>query len=158
MKIVIIGHGECGKDSVANAISSRYGLSFKGSISWYMKAHVAKELEVSEMTAWDSRRDNRHLWRDSIDAYREGDPARIIRECFKLADIVTGVRPAEEMESALAEGLIDCVIWVERNVPIDPTLELNKEVADVIIDNTGSLADMYLAVHNLSELQGGARV
>ena len=153
--IVVIGHGGCGKDAFANCLHSKTGLAYSGSISWYMKSVVSRSLRVCEMTAWDTRRDNREEWASIIDKYREGDAARVIREMVESgSQIITGVRRREEFSEALKGGLIDHTVWIDRPYFIekspapapelvymkkDTTLELSSSDADYTIENTGTM-------------------
>lgn len=142
MTLAIIGHGRSGKDYAAQYLSNHTPLNYIGSVSWAMLPYVAKRLGVCEMTAWENRHRDRVMWMDHINEYRSGDPALAIRNLIEAgADIIPGVRMRKEFEAAQEEGLLDLVVWVERDVPHDPTCELSEEDADIVISNRGTLKD-----------------
>ncbi len=147
MNILIVGHGGCGKDTVAEMLSSKSGIPYLGSTSWHMKRHVARAFGTCDMLAWETRRDNRVAWRAAIDQYRAGDPARILREMYAESGggIVTGVRPVVELEAA--RRYLHLVVWVDRpGIPDDPTCEIRAHHCDTVIRNVGSLEDLAFAV------------
>lgn len=140
MKIAIIGHGRCGKDTVAELLAKQTGLRFDGSISWCIKERVAEVLGVSSCSAWENRHKNRDQWRKIIDGFRAGDPGCVIQDILCHADIIAGIRARAEFEAT--KHLFKHVIWVDRDVPNDPTLELTHLDATSCIHNTLSLPDL----------------
>lgn len=136
MKLIIIGHGGCGKDYAAGYLARTKGLRNCGSVSAHCMDYVAAMLGYSDPArAYAERRERREEWAAAIDQYRKGDPAIIIREMFAKGDIIAGVRRREEFEAAKAEGLIDVTLWVEADVPYDPTNELTNPDADYMVMN-----------------------
>ena len=146
MRVAIIGPSRCGKDEVSEMLR-RHGLRYDGSVSWHCKSHMSKMLNCSEQFAWEHRHTHKEIWRYEIDRLRAADPACIVDRILKTSDIVTGIRPRAEMDAS--RYMFDLVVWVERNVPHDPTLELTPDDADVILLNNKSLAGLYLAVKDL---------
>lgn len=144
VKIAIIGHGRSGKDTVAELLAKQTGLRFDGSISWCIKERVADVLGVSSCSAWENRHKNREQWRKIIDDFRKDDPGCVIRDILCHADIIAGIRARAEFEAT--KHLFKHVIWVERSVPPDPTLELTHLDATSYIHNTGAMRDLEFEV------------
>lgn len=135
MKIAVIGHGRSGKDTVAELMAKQTGLRFDGSISWCVKERVADVLGASSQSSWENRHQHRDEWRRIIDGFRASDPGCVIQDILCHADIVSGIRSRAEFEAT--KHLFKHVIWIERDVPIDPTLELTRADATSEIDSTG---------------------
>ncbi|NIN68084.1 MAG: hypothetical protein GTO63_25935 [Anaerolineae bacterium] len=74
-----------------------------------------------------------------MNEYREGDPSRLIRDCLSHSDIVCGPRDKAELLAAKGEGLIDLIVWVDRDVPEDPTVTYSIDDADIVVRNRGTL-------------------
>ena len=149
MKIAIIGHGRVGKDESALRLR-KHGLIYEGSVSWHMKEHVASVLDLPVQYAWENRSEFRNEWRSIIDKYREGDPARIIREMWEIQDVFSGIRPREEFEAAKKEGLIDYVAFIERpRRKDDQTFELHPLDADFKIENNGTIQELWELVDRM---------
>jgi hypothetical protein len=141
--VAIIGPGHCGKDTAADIISRLTGFRFLGSTSWHVKEFVAHRMGINAMTAWETRRTRRKDWRRHVDSYREGDPARIVREMVSDgAAIITGIRTHPELSESLDDGLIGPVIWISRDNSPDPTNELTTRDADHTVFNTGTIEDL----------------
>lgn len=146
MKILIIGHGGCGKGEVADRICKLTGLKNAGSVSEFMSEYMAKILKTTPEKAYANRRNHRELWAEKIDEFRAGDPGKILRTMAELGDVINGGRRREEFDPV--RHLFDCVVWVARSVPIDPTMQLHVDDADVVLDNNGTLEDLDLMIAN----------
>ena len=145
--ILFAGHSRCGKDTGADYLCRITMLTNAGSLSWAGKEYVAHRLGCCPMTAWENRHRDRMLWRQFLDEYRANDPARLIRDAYRLGRIVTGVRARAELDAARSEGIVQCVIWVERDVPNDPTLEIRREHCNHAVMNDGTIEN-YFAGHS----------
>lgn len=94
------------------------------------------------------------MWFDVGNELRRDDPAYLVRECLRDAEIVVGLRNADEVEAARAEGLIDLFIWVVRYVPPDPTMTFGPELCDVMLPNTGTLDRLHERLEALARFAG----
>lgn len=151
--IAVIGHGESGKDRFAHQFARAAGLRLGKSVSLHMAPHVSRLLGLSVEEAYHLRRENREQWAEVIDDYREGDPARCIREILEEGDVVVGVRRRHEFEAARRQRLLRLVIWIERpDRPKDPTMQLTVEDADIVIMNNQSLAGLLHRARRLGAL------
>lgn len=153
-KILIVGYGRHGKDSVAEILRDEFGLSFISS-SLFAAERVMMpyfdSIGVHYDTAGDCYDDrhtgeNRALWHKQIMAYNSPDKRRLAREILAETDMYVGMRSEEEF--AAARDLFDHIVWVDaskRGIPPEPkssmTIEYDPEIMD-LIENDGSLGDL----------------
>jgi hypothetical protein len=151
MKILLLGHGEHGKDTVAEIITELTGLRFESS------SHAAAELAVMPKLAekygyktvqecFEDRRNHRDEWRQLITDYNTPDKTRLCREILARCDGYVGMRCP--IEYAAVKHLFDVVIWVDarKRKPIDPSMGVEREPGMVLIGNNGHTMDLYLNV------------
>jgi hypothetical protein len=158
MKILIIGYGRHGKDTVAEYLRDKYGLTFKSSSMHCAENAVFPALKdmygyktVEECFA--DRSNHRKEWYDLISKYCESDPSRIGREIFEVSDMYCGLRNKREFHSIRNNGIVDVVIWVDRSDWLPPEDEssntLKPWMADYIIDNNRDIDELYRNVDDL---------
>ena len=155
MKLAICGRGRAGKDEAAKWFNENTTVRYSGfSTSAVITPYAAKRLGISEEEAFRRRHEDRMLWYKIGNELREHDPAFLARQTFERGDIAVGIRDANEMQAVLDEELIDLAIWIERDVPPDPTLTYGPEFCDVIVLNTGEIEAMYARLEALSKAMG----
>ena len=147
-KILILGHGEHGKDTIANIITDLTGLRFESS------SRAAAELAVwpkmpqytTAQRCFDDRRNHREEWKRLITDYNAPDKSRLCREIISRRDGYIGMRCPLEYESV--RHLFDFVLWVDasKRKPDDPTMGILRECGMVLIDNNGTPSDTALNV------------
>ena len=165
-KLLIIGHGRHGKDTVCEILRDYHGHKF-----------ISSSLFVAEKAVWpnwgrdygvwdtveecyEDRANYRASWAREISAYNTPDKSRTATEMFDEGhNIYCGVRMRDELEACKDKGLFDLIIWVDRSdhLPSEPlsSMELTKEDADFFLNNNGSIRNLWLSVdYWLSE--GGA--
>lgn len=152
--LALCGHGRCGKDSAAEWLRDNTLLTFKGGCSWTALPYVAGRLGISTEEAWATRHDNRMEWYHICNEYRKDDPSRLIRDVLKHSDLVCGIRDRKELVDAKEKGLIDLIIWIDRDVPCDPTVTYTIDDADIVIRNNGDLDSFYKKLGNLARAIG----
>jgi hypothetical protein len=151
MKLAIVGPGRSGKDECALWLDSHTPLRYSGfSTSRAILPHAARRLGISEAEAWATRHERRAVWRVIGDELRRDDPAFLAREALRHGDICVGIRARCEMEAAQREGLVDLTIWVDRDVPVDDTLEFSRDVADIILPNHWGIEDLHGRLRRLA--------
>jgi len=148
MQIVICGHGRCGKDTASQWFMEHTRLRFHESTSEAAAQLCYQRLRekygyYSVEQAFEDRHNHRKEWAEIIWAYNEPDGLTLYRDMLEANDILNGVRKASELEALRTHLLVDLVIWIDRDVPNDPSLEMDSSVADIIIDNNGTLADLH---------------
>jgi hypothetical protein len=127
MKILILGHGQHGKDSLAEVLHQHFGLTFRSSSEaafqqaiWPVIGH---EYDGDKDRCYEDRRIRRDEWRRLIAEYNTPDKARLARTILEDNDIYVGMRCP--LEYAAARPLFDLVIWVERiGMPAEPSMNI----------------------------------
>ena len=158
--IAFCGHGRSGKDTGAEWARDHTILRFKGGCSWTALKYMAKRLSedegrvVTEEEAYKNRHMDRMKWYTYMNQYREGDPSRLIRDCLEHSDIVCGVRDGKELTASKEKGLLDLIIWVNRDVPNDPTVTYTRDDCDIVVDNTSTLEAYYQKLARLMKSLG----
>lgn len=147
-RVLFVGYGRAGKDEAAQFAESHLGLRYGGSFSWHAKEDVAVALGVHPMTAWETRRQHRKFWYDECNRLRANDITILAKRALASGDIVAGLRDKPELDAVVAQGLFDAIVWVDRDVPVDPTVTFTKQdvldAGGTVIDNRGSLPEYHL--------------
>jgi GTPase SAR1 family protein len=123
MKILILGHAEHGKTTVANIIRDEYHMNYKDSSMAAAEIFLYEKLKPtfkykSIEECYEDRRNHRALWHEEIAEYNKKDPARLAREIMKDNDIYCGMRSQIELDATYEEpgdGMFDLVIGVYDN-------------------------------------------
>lgn len=169
MKLLIIGQGRHGKDTVAEILRDYWGWSFRSSSHWAAE-HVIlpKAQQVHPSVDWDWKwlYDNRHdasqffcgrqYWYDQILAYnKEHGGDAVCKGVLKEADIYVGMRSLYEFNASTDH--FDHIIWVEATERLgktedESTMELYPTDADIIIDNNGSMVDLWYEIEDVNKL------
>ena len=154
-KILILGHGRHGKDTVAGMINKFKGYKFSSS-SWAALDVIWPCLQefiryTNKEEAYEDRHNHRELWKRLISLYNTPDKSALCRHIFKNNDIYVGMRCNKEFEAC--RHLFDLIVWVEDyRKPIDSTMKISKENlygGVYLIDNNGSLEYLEESVKNL---------
>lgn len=164
MKLLIIGHGRHGKDTVAEYLRDNYDMTFKSS-SMHCAENVVYPVLKDQHPGYTSveecfadRSNHRSRWFDLIANYCSDDLARIGREIFEVSDIYCGLRNKREFHSIKNNGILDFTIWVDRSdhLPPEPkdSMSLEPWMADFVIDNNGTLDQLYRNVDDLYNYLG----
>lgn len=149
MRILIVGHGRCGKDTFGPMLAEAMGLRWAGTFSKYLTPFVAERLGISEEEAYETRHQRREEWRRIGDEVRNGDPLALAKLAFAAGEISGGARSLVEIEAL--RDYCDHIIWIVRSVPPDPTLEFDAGWADIVVDNNGSLEELQETAKELAE-------
>jgi len=148
MNLAICGPGRCGKDTAMQWLEEHTTLRCAGSTSEAAAPmvfdHIGRDHGyTSVQECWEDRHNHRELWAKLIWDYNKPFGIRLYHDMLKESDMLNGIRRAGELQALLERGMIDLVVWIHRDVPDDPSLEMPMDVADVVIPNTGSLSDFY---------------
>lgn len=147
MKLLIIGYGRHGKDTVGDMFTRDYGL--KSVSSSEFAAQKAVFPVVSDMypdwrACFVDRANHRDLWFHAIAAYNLRPGPMLAEQILQDHDIYTGMRRRDEFERS--RHIFDAVIWVDRSdhLPPEPftSMELTADDADCVVDNNGALEDL----------------
>jgi len=157
-KLLIIGHGRHGKDTVCEILKENYGFSFESSSKFCSKLFIYESLKnkygyTNEEECYADRHNHRAEWYDAICDYNVPDAARLGREIFKAHDIYCGLRNKREFFAMKNTSVFDVAIWVDRSdrLPLEAkdSMSLEHWMADFTIDNNGSLEEL---VFNTTQL------
>jgi dephospho-CoA kinase len=160
LKLLVIGHGRHGKDTVCEILRDRYGYSFESSSQFCSKLFIYNQLKdqygyVNEEACYADRHNHRQEWYEAICAYNVPDASRLGREIFKQHDIYCGLRNRREFFAMQNTGVFDLAVWVDRSdhLPKEPktSMSLEQWMADYTIDNNGSLAELEFNVDQLMQ-------
>lgn len=158
MKLLIVGNGRHGKDTVAEYLCKKYNLEFQSS-SMHCAEHVVFPA-LSGMYGYktiqecfEDRSNHRREWYELISEYCKDDLARIGREIFSVSDIYCGLRNKREFHAIKNNGLFDYAIWVDRSDYLPPEDKSSNTIepwmADFVIDNNGTLEQLYRNIDDL---------
>lgn len=140
-KLLIIGHGRHGKDTVCEILKDKHSFSFVSS-SYYLAQHVMwpilKDRYENVEECYNDRHNHRKLWADTIDNVGLVD---IMKSIITEYDIYCGLRNVDDFYTVKEQGVFDIIVGVDASKRIeyrDPTFKIPLEESDVIIDNNGT--------------------
>lgn len=168
-RLLIVGHGDHGKDKLAEMLEKLAGLTHKSSSifaaekavwpklrDYHPSRYVSGKLSPDKlvfysnvMDAYNDRRrtdENRLFWEKAITEYN-ADPLRLSTELYDEGyDIYTGMRTEREFRAAQKHPKYKIhTIFVDacqRKAYRDPTLKIKPEWCDTLIRNNGTEADL----------------
>jgi predicted HAD superfamily Cof-like phosphohydrolase len=156
-KLLILGHGRHGKDTVAELISL-HGYEFTSSSRFCADEIIFPALApiYGYKTAdecYQDRGAHRAEWFQLIADYNTPDASMLGRAIFADNDIYVGLRSKREFHALRNAGLFDVVIWVDASDRLPPedasSISVEPWMADFVIENNGSLNDLELEVFSL---------
>ena len=149
--MAIVGYGRAGKDTCAEWLNANTVLRYAGGCSWVARHHMAKTLGLTPEEAFLRRHEDRRFWFEEFNRLREKYTTLLIRLCLEESDLVCGVRSGIELAAGRNEGLIDLVVWIDRDVPVDPTVEFSVADADIVVRNDRTIDDFYLKLKHFAK-------
>jgi hypothetical protein len=158
LKLLVIGHGRHGKDTVCEMLRDNYDYSFESSSQFCSKLFIYDQLKdkygySSEEQCYADRHNHRTEWYDAICDYNVPDAATLGREMFAAYDIYCGLRNKKEFHAMKNTGVFDYAIWVDRSDHLPPeskdSMSLEQWMADFTIDNNGTLDDLKFNLDRL---------
>lgn len=160
-KLIVIGHGRHGKDTVCEILSKYYEYKFTSSSRFCGENVVfpilSKKYNYKTIDeCYDDRHNHRKEWFDLIAEYNKNDPSNLGRLLFDEYDIYCGLRRKEELIALKDHNIADYTIWVDASDRLPPespdSCTVTKEMADYIIYNNGTLEELEKSVHELMKL------
>ena len=166
MKLMLVGHGRHGKDTVADYIYAFTGMTTQAS-SWaaaeiFLYEKLKDEFGYTSINeCWEDRISSdemRARWFDEIKAYNTPHLTRLMRGIYSRYDIYTGIRNSDELIAGQQEDVISLTIWVDaiERKPPEPksSMTVTKEMADIVIDNNGTEFELKKKVLRLCRSWG----
>lgn len=176
-KLLVLGYGRHGKDTVSGILAKRYGLSFASS-SEFCAEHVVLPYFRQARRLWAStpepvdgeplkappyyetwqecfadRHNHRKEWYDAIVAFNTPDAAALGKAIFARHDIYCGLRSEREFRALEAARLYDLCLWVDRSGHLPPestdSCTVSPYMADVVLDNNGSFDELQAGIVRL---------
>ena len=156
MRLAIVGPGKSGKTTASRWLAEHTPLRYAGSTSAAAAEVVCNHPTMrgryaTQEECYADRRNRRQEWRDIILEYNQPDGLRLYREMVRESDILDGIRDARELQACRDAELVDVVVWMQRDVPTDPSLGFAPQVADYVIENNGSFEQLYAKLRELCE-------
>ena len=157
-KLLVIGHGRHGKDTVCEILRDEYGYTFQSSSQFCNKLFIYNNLKnkygyTSEAECYADRHNHREEWYNEICDYVALDLSKLGREMFNAYNIYCGLRNKREFLAMKKANSFDYVIWVDRSMHLPPedknSMDLEQSMADYIIDNNGDLLELKRNVRHL---------
>ncbi|MBQ4824361.1 hypothetical protein J4729_07335 [Leisingera sp. HS039] len=154
-RLLIIGHGRHGKDSVGGLLSEKYGMRTVSSSEFAAQKAVfplLRDVYPDWRACFSDRANHRELWFHAIAAYNHRPGPMLAEQILEYHDIYTGMRRRDEFERS--RHLFDLVIWVDAADRLQPeppgSMELTAADADWIVDNNGPEAALSGGVARLA--------
>ena len=153
-KLLVVGHGRHGKDTVCEILKD-YGYTFQSSSKFCSELFIFNNLKdkygyKDEEECFKDRHNHRTEWYDMIHDYCKDDLARLGRNLFAENNIYCGLRNKREFFAMQNEEIFDYAIWVDRtdHLPTeDPSsMSIEQWMCNYTIDNNGDLARLKLNV------------
>jgi hypothetical protein len=148
LKLMIVGYGRHGKDTVCDIIAKKYGYTFQSSSMFCAQLFIYETLRdkygyANIEQCYDDRHNHRSEWYNLIKGYNEEDPTLLGRELYARYDIYCGIRNPAEFHALRNCGAFDYAIWVDRSNHLPPensnSMKIEPWMTDYIIDNNSSI-------------------
>lgn len=159
-KLIVIGYGRHGKDTVCDILQNQYGFKFMSSSEFCNEKVIFPILApiygyTTFEECYSDRHNHRKEWFDLIAEYNMDDPAKLGTTLFSEYDIYCGLRRKEELEALVDQNIAEYVIWVDASKRLPPEDEssctVTQDMADFTIDNNEDYATLYENVHTLMD-------
>jgi hypothetical protein len=146
-KLLIIGHGRHGKDSMAEILEREFGMTFRSSSMAASEIFIYEEIKekydyVDAADCFHDRCNHRAEWYDMICEYNKYDRAKLAKDILNDSDCYVGMRDLSEIDECMKQGVFDLIVWVDAGdrLPNEGKDSFNvpRSRADVVIDNNGS--------------------
>ena len=153
-KLLILGYGRHGKDTVAQMFADRHGYKFISSSEFVGRECLWWQWGFMHYSSFEAmfadRHNHRETWMNMIAAYNTPDKTRTARTMLERGyDMYVGMRRQDEFDAS--RHLFDYVIWVDRSKHLPQetgSMDITMESADpdFIIDNNGGFGELELNV------------
>jgi hypothetical protein len=159
-KLLVIGHGRHGKDTVCDILNKEYNYNFKSSSEFCSELFIFDLLKdkynyKNKEECYNDRHNHRAEWYNAICDYNVPDASKLGREIFKQYDIYCGLRNKKEFYAMKNAKVFDYAVWVDRSehLPLENknSMSLEHWMADFTIDNNGSLEQLMFNVKQFAE-------
>jgi dephospho-CoA kinase len=160
-KLLIIGHGRHGKDTMAELLEDKYGMTFRSSSIAASEIFIYEKIKekydyVDAADCFHDRCNHRAEWYNMICEYNKHDRAKLAKDILKDSDCYVGMRDLSEIDECMKQRVFDLIVWVDASerLPKECSNSFNvpKNRADVVIYNNGTFAEFTDKVHAFGKL------
>jgi len=155
MSVLVLGHGEHGKDTFAEMLAKKQELKFSSSSAAAFEVILPVLLTIYPPTyppeeIYADRRNQRELWRRLILLYNTPDRSALARHILKDNDMYVGMRSAEEFRAS--KHLFDKIYWVDarhRVGKVDESMGIRYTSDMIWVNNNGSVSELEHKVERM---------
>ena len=160
-KLLIIGHGRHGKDTMAELLEYMYGMTFRSSSMAASEIFIYEKIKekydyVDAAACFQDRCNHRVEWYNMICEYNKYDRAKLAKDILKDSDCYVGMRDLSEIDECMKQKVFDLIVWVDASerLPEECSNSFNvpKSRADVVIYNNGTFAEFTDKVQAFGKL------
>jgi dephospho-CoA kinase len=160
-KILILGNATHGKDTLAELFNKYYGFTYSSSSQAAADIFIYDELKEkygykTPEECFKDRVNHRAEWYTLICDYNKDNRARLGKAIVDKTGCYVGMRDKREIEECIKQGIFDFIIWVDasKRLPEEPrsSFNIDIDVADIIIDNNGTLEEFERRAINLGKI------
>lgn len=157
-KLLIIGHARHGKDTAAEILAEKFGLTFKSSSELAAEIFIYDLLKDkygynSFQECYEDRVNHRAEWYELIKEYNSKDRTKLAKEIVSKSNGYVGMRELEEINKCREEKIFDHIIWIDalKRLPLEnkDSFNITVELADIIIFNNDSLEQFKKDIEDL---------
>lgn len=165
-KILIIGYGRHGKDTMAEILKENFHFSFQSSSEASSRIFIYDLLKdkygyKDENECFKDRSTKRVEWFNLINEYNSEDENKLAKEILKESDCYVGMREKRQIVKAKHSKLFDLIVWVDAcgRLPKEgeDSMNITSDDADIIITNNGDYDSFKLKVINFGKLIYGSK-
>ena len=163
MRLMIVGHARCGKDTVAEILRDEFGMTFESSSVFCLETAILPTLRLlgyeyeSPQECMKQREtvpDWRRIWHDAIANFNSPDKTKLGRLLYAKYDIYVGLRSNTEFNAMRNECVFDYAVWVDaqdRGIEVEPrsSNKIEPWMADYVLDNNYGIENLQ---HNTRKL------
>lgn len=159
-KLLIVGHGRHGKDTVCDILKNQYNFSYESSSRFCCQLFIFRELQpkygyADEAECYADRHNHRTEWYTMIHDYCRDDLARLGKDIFAAHNIYCGLRNRREFHAMRNQSVFDYCIWVDRLDHLPPenssSMSIEPWMSDFVIDNNADLARLQKNTDDLMQ-------
>jgi dephospho-CoA kinase len=148
IKMLVCSHARWGKDTFAEILKDEIGLKYISSSQAAADIFIYDVLKdkygyKTPEECFEDRVNHRSEWYELICEYNKEDKAKLAKGILANSDAYVGMRDRDEIEECLKQNLFDLIVWIDssKRLPEEDksSFNIDKSLADVIIDNNGDL-------------------
>ena len=119
-KILICGYAQHGKDTAAEYLRDKHGISFQSSSYSALEIFLYNSLRdilgyKTMEECYSDRVNHRALWHDLIKSYNSKDKARLAKGILRMNNCYVGMRSKEELDECIKQKLFTHYVWIDAS-------------------------------------------